>query len=135
MANDEAFIEPPLGSNNMSEPMRRQPRLGRRLPPPVAGYHVVTRRRSTKNNRRHDRYLRPTADDFAFPEMFTDHLRGTIMRQQRGKRQAYGSPVWPEILLVVDYETFILHEGNEERITRYGVCSACRCLIMALREK
>lgn len=41
--------------------------------------------------------------------------------KHRSKRQAVPDTVWPEVLLVVDYETFILHGGNSRDVKRYFI--------------
>ncbi|CAL1264445.1 unnamed protein product [Larinioides sclopetarius] len=40
---------------------------------------------------------------------------------RRSKRQASPDTVWPEVLLVVDYESYILHGGNSRDVKRYFI--------------
>lgn len=43
------------------------------------------------------------------------------LTHRRSKRQAAPDTVWPEVLLVVDYESYILHGGNSRDVKRYFI--------------
>ncbi|GFT13180.1 a disintegrin and metalloproteinase with thrombospondin motifs 1 [Nephila pilipes] len=74
------------------------------------GKHIIYKKkfpRVLKDN--HSDYLPLDADEF----------RNTTLR--RSKRQASPDTVWPEVLLVVDYESYILHGGNSRDVKRYFI--------------
>lgn len=65
------------------------------------------------NNRR--RYKRQAASGHHRMD-----VRSSSSRQVRRKRQAPDT-VWPEVLLVVDYDSFLLHGGDSRDVKRYFV--------------
>ncbi|XP_076331757.1 A disintegrin and metalloproteinase with thrombospondin motifs like [Tachypleus tridentatus] len=76
----------------------------------LKGRHIVYKRKMFGIDE-HSDYL---------PLEFPDTLNRTSFNQKRVKRQI-PEAVWPEVLLVVDYDTFKVHGHNNRDIKRYYV--------------
>lgn len=94
----------PKNAGNMQYKSRRK------IPKLTENAHVVFKRKPGAIDESHS--------DFLPMEPTLELINGTNHR--RSKRQAPDT-VWPEVLLVVDYDTFILHNGNSHDIKKYFV--------------
>ncbi|KAG8195925.1 hypothetical protein JTE90_001159 [Oedothorax gibbosus] len=82
--------------------------------------NLVARRTNGKHiiyKKKFPRVLKDNHSDYLSldPELFSNRTR------HRSKRQATPDTVWPEVLLVVDYESYILHGGNSRDVKRYFI--------------
>ncbi|GFY57111.1 a disintegrin and metalloproteinase with thrombospondin motifs 1 [Trichonephila inaurata madagascariensis] len=108
--DDEVFLD-----EDEAEELKRmnftQPRkLNTSYSKSLNGKHIIYKKKIPqvlKDN--HSDYLPLDLDEF----------RNTTLR--RSKRQATPDTVWPEVLLVVDYESYILHGGNSRDVKRYFI--------------
>lgn len=64
--------------------------------------------------------VRPRTDSSHDTTTTTNYSNSTSPVHRRSKRQSPDT-VWPEVLLVVDYDSYLLHGGNSRDVKRYFI--------------
>lgn len=105
------FAPPPYALNNTSEAEARHYING------TTSDLLATNSTNLNNNYNIDRHRYKRQAATAHHRM---GVRSSSSSQVRRKRQAPDT-VWPEVLLVVDYDSFLLHGGDSRDVKRYFV--------------